>query len=567
MTKYLTACATLFLALGAFAFTPKADACGGLFCDSTQPVNQAAERIIFSSEDDGSTTAVIQIFYEGPSEEFAWMLPVQGTPEVGVSSNFVFQALQNATNPTYRLNTTVEGQCDSNDFLAGSPENDGVRDAGANGDSGSQPPVQVLEQGSVGPYDYAIISVNGGEEPGQAAREWLSNNGYDVNDFGIDRITPYLEAGMNLIAFRLSKDSESGDVRPIRLSFGPGLPSIPLRPTAVAAVEDMGIMVWVLGESRAVPTNYLSLELNEARINWFAPNSNYNDVVTLAANEAGGQGFVTEFAGDAPPLAEQILPTWLTQELTFVRENALSEDVVRTLAFNFAGFDGFGAAVRAHFPRPEGIRDEDWEGRPLEAILNAELAADYYTSVDYAAFLARAEESVFGPVEATIELFKGAVKATRFYTTMSADEMVLDPVFHFNSELGDYDRNHVANRIIECHPGVTQADAPWRTLLSNGVIVRGEGGSWPLATDDRMPALLSAGRYGDTAEPENVIDNARPIGIVVESNNERFPRRPGGGFTGGSSGCSTTGSNTTVPLAIALFLGSVLFMVRRRKES
>ena len=56
-------------------------------------------------------------------------------------------------------------------------------------------------------------------------------------------------------------------------------------------------MTWLLSDARAVPMNYNALELNEARINWFNASSNYNDVVTAAANDAGGQGFVTEFAG------------------------------------------------------------------------------------------------------------------------------------------------------------------------------------------------------------------------------------------------------------------------------
>ena len=55
-----------------------AQACGGLFCSASAPVNQAAERIIFSKNADQTVTAVVQIQYQGPSEEFAWVLPVPG---------------------------------------------------------------------------------------------------------------------------------------------------------------------------------------------------------------------------------------------------------------------------------------------------------------------------------------------------------------------------------------------------------------------------------------------------------------------------------------------------------
>ena len=55
----------------ATAQVPVAHACGGLFCNQSQPVNQAAERILFVDNGDNTTTAIIQIMYEGPSERFA----------------------------------------------------------------------------------------------------------------------------------------------------------------------------------------------------------------------------------------------------------------------------------------------------------------------------------------------------------------------------------------------------------------------------------------------------------------------------------------------------------------
>ena len=107
---FVLALGSALAATAALTPTP-ASACGGFFCDSAQPVNQQAERILFAQEADGSVTAVIQIQYQGPSERFAWMLPVAGSPEVGVSSNDLFTRLQAASNPQYQLNTTVEGRC------------------------------------------------------------------------------------------------------------------------------------------------------------------------------------------------------------------------------------------------------------------------------------------------------------------------------------------------------------------------------------------------------------------------------------------------------------------------
>src|SRR5262245_40767465 len=103
----------LALAAGAGWAAP-ARACGGFFCSQAQPVNQAAERITFSQNGDGTVTAVIQILYQGPSENFSWLLPISTVPQgddIAVASDLAFTRLQQATNPSYNLTTRVEGTC------------------------------------------------------------------------------------------------------------------------------------------------------------------------------------------------------------------------------------------------------------------------------------------------------------------------------------------------------------------------------------------------------------------------------------------------------------------------
>src|SRR5690242_9014231 len=85
-----------------------ARACGGFFCSSPSlPINQAAERIVFAENGDGTVTAVIQILYQGPAQNFSWLLPISTVPTQGqtiaVASNLAFQRLQQATNPQYTL--------------------------------------------------------------------------------------------------------------------------------------------------------------------------------------------------------------------------------------------------------------------------------------------------------------------------------------------------------------------------------------------------------------------------------------------------------------------------------
>ncbi len=548
------------------AFAPPAHACGGFFCDNSQPVNQAAERIIFTHGADGSVTAIIQIQYSGEAERFAWVLPVAGNPTVGVSSNAAFQRLQAATNPQYRLNTIVEGSCRDDDFTRGSPAFDSAE--GGGGDAGAAPPgpVTVVNQGTVGPYDFVVIQVDPSlTRHSEVAVSWLQDNGYQIDDLGADRLEPYLAGGMNLLAFRLSKGNATGSIRPVTISFGTGVASIPIRPTAVAAVDDMGVMVWVLGASRSVPSNYMSLELNEALINWINPNANYNDVVTEAANQAGGQGFVTEMAGAAAPLADSIFAPWEASEWSSFqsgswegREGQLLLNVLST----FGSLDGTRDALAATLELPEGTTLDEVLGCP-GCYFNWDQTD--IPGFEPAAFLASMYTNAIEPMEQARELFVDHAYVTRFYTTMSADEMDRDPTFEFNADLGDASNVHQADRIIECSPSVDQFEAPWRVVLPGGETIRGLGQNWPFgATDGSMPANARISRVGTTGTGEVIQDNTAAIQATLRDHNVTIPGAPSV-----SSGCSAASGGATGGGAAALSLLGLLGLVvaRRRRKA
>ena len=561
--------ATLTMAFGAalataLTLTPShADACGGFFCDSAQPVNQQAERIIFHHGDDGSVTAVIQIQYQGEAEEFAWMLPVAGTPEVAVSSNAAFTRLQQASNPSYLLNTTVEGTCSGGGGrFAGGSTSDSAGEAGALDAGAAAPPVSVADSGQVGPYDYVTITIEPAiEDKYGVAAEWLQGNGYDVPAMGSDVITPYLDSGMNLLAFRLTKGTDAGAIRPVRLSFGPGLPSIPLRPTALATQPDMGILVWVLGDERAIPANYRHLELNEALINWLNPGANYTDVVTRAANEAGGQGFVTEHAGPAAPLGESIwrdfeVDQWAT--VTSSDWTGREGQLVSQMA-SFGQLDGVREAFEAHLPVPADVTEEQfyacitcyirWDETDIEGF-------------EPEAFLTQVQSDAIDPMIETQELFESAAYSTRLYTTMSADEMTVDPIFDFNVDLGDVSNQHTADRIIECSPSISQNEAPWRIELDDGHVVRGSGNSWPFATDSTaMPANERIVRVGTEGTGEVVEDNTSAIAAALTSHNAMIPGPPDD-----SGICSVSGTTGRSAGGFVLALMVGLIAIRRRRS-
>ena len=84
-------------------WTPSAEACGGFFCTSV-PVDQNAERIIFTQNGDGTVSAYVQIEYTGAAPDFSWILPLpKAIPaeaiEVPEDAMAAFRELEAATTP------------------------------------------------------------------------------------------------------------------------------------------------------------------------------------------------------------------------------------------------------------------------------------------------------------------------------------------------------------------------------------------------------------------------------------------------------------------------------------
>ena len=547
------------LAVLAFAAEP-AYACGGLFCSASAPVNQAAERIVFTKNADGTVTAVVQIQYEGPSEEFAWVLPVPGVPDVEVSSDLAFTRLQLASNPQYNLNTVVEGNCQQNDVVLNGGTGGGGGNFGAGGAGGSgRDGVTVLAEGNVGPYDYVVILPEASfQEIGDVAVEWLVEEGYDVVPPGGDPgeisslLGSYLEDGMNLIAFRLTKGNDEGTIRPIRITYATDQPMIPIRPTAVAANDDMGVMVWVLGQSRAVPVNYRSLELNEARIDWLTGGGNYNAVVIEAANEAGGQGFVTERAGVSSDYESVIVRDFERVAWAALNRDAdaMTPQELAIASLQFSSWDGYVEVLEDFLPESD-----------VEALLECPGCGLPVMPFDKQAFLDALASEVYEPMAETDELVASLPYVTRFYTTLSAPEMDRDPLFDFNADLEDVSNVHTATRVIECNDNVSFFDAPSRVELEDGRMVRLEPGQpWPFGADEDAPPANALVAQLTTSGPGTVVaDNRDAIDAALDEHNASVPGPPGSG-----RGCSVgaTGSGTTLPLVTAV-LG---LLVRRRRR-
>jgi MYXO-CTERM domain-containing protein len=534
--------------------TTRAEACGGFFCDQAQPVNQAAERIVFADNGDGTQTAVIEILYEGPSEHFSWLLPISSVPtELKVASSSAFDRLQLATDPRYSLNRVVEGECKLEESAGASGE--GGASAEGGGGEPSAGGVHVEASGIVGAFDWSVISIDeSSSDAASAAVQWLGDSGYDVPAGASERLGPYLEDGLHLLALKLTKGADTGAIRPIVLTYSGNQASIPIKLTAVSANENMGVLTWLLGPARAVPQNYLSLELNEARIDWFNPSSNYDDVVTAAADDAGGQGFVTELAAPADTLASAVWSPRDEQLWTSNRTRAYASfsEALDTFDAYYSGLDGYWDALKALVTLPSTLSWEQFEQCPncySAQLQNPPAVADLAGKID---------ELALQPLRDVQAIIDAHPHVTRLYTTMSADEMTTDPLFTFNPDLPDASNVHTADRVIECNPDVFEFQAPWRIELPQGGSVRGTAsdlGSWPESFSS-MPPNRVITRSSDSGPGKTIEDNSDAIEAALDAYNATRPpastgQGGGGGGTsskggGGKGGAGKGGSGTQI---------------------
>ncbi len=273
------------LALCCVLLTPLSSlACGGLFYSQAR-LDQQAERIIFAVGH-GSLTLYEQINYQGPANDFAWVLPVPSVPEVATTTTQLFHALDLQTAPRYYV--APSSPCGWDPYRrfrvgGGAPQASGII---------------VYKGGTVGPFAYDVL---GSTDP-HALTAWLQAHAYHVPDMMQALIQPYVASHMLFLAMRLRPEAGVQDITPVQLTFatnGSDI-TIPLRMAAAAALPHMNLLVWIFSASRYVPKNYQSLHISDSQLSVTSyPETNYSQLVDTAVSQSGGHGFLTEYAGPA----------------------------------------------------------------------------------------------------------------------------------------------------------------------------------------------------------------------------------------------------------------------------
>lgn len=585
--------------LVASAVAPKdARACGCLvLSDVSVPTVQAGERILFA-QDSGTVTAIIQIQYQGKPGDFGWLVPLPAVPKnrlgqdgIDVSTDELFTQLLATTTPSYTLtrtstcNPSFGGSgggyspnfgCSSSSLSGSAPE----ANYGLAADMATpEKPSPLVVQSSVGPYDFAVLKADSQAD----MLAWLQSNRYVVPAGSDAAVSPYIRPGAYFLALKLRADQKTGDVQPIVLRYQSDYPMVPLTLTSVGALPHMGVQVWVLGRARAIPRNYYHVVLNDAQLDLVGNVGNYAQVVTAAVGEAPRRhAFVTEYAGASSVMAGVL---YNSQRFSRLAELSATSDPYKYVQTALNPEYGFTPS-----PFSNGSRQFQQSAAALAAVLSQyipepqTLAArgvsllTYYQSLDFylrldpqrggpdydavalklqmfdpVAVTADLKTRIVTPDQEAQQLFDSHPQLTRLYTTISPEDMNVDPVFGFNADLPDVQLSHRAS--------LTQGCEPYDRTLETDSQLRVT--SWT-PSDPQLPYSLRIETVGEVGPPVVVTNNGTKIASLSPLDRDIS----GSAGAGLQRGC-VTAPGRRIPVAAPvslLVLCSGLVVLRRRRR-
>jgi len=534
--------------LGFVALPQTARACGGLFCNappanpfSPLPVAQTGENIVFSIDKDpagGATklTAEIQISYAGDAAQFSWVVPVDAAPTLSVGTDQLFTALATLTQPTFVPTYAVSGQClpDSFPGFNGGPTDArGGMAAGTGGATGSvgtaAPTVTVISQEVVGPYDSAVITAN---DP-TALKKWLVDAGYTVSDQAGTLIDAYVREGKFFVALKLANGQNVKSIQPIVLNFIATEPCVPLRLTAIAANPEMQVRLWVFGDRRAVPRRFFELKIDEARIDWLSRGSNYNALVSQAANEApGGDAFVTEYAV-AASIAQGLLWSPGRYDLTALQMAMTPPVYVQALIpLGLAGDPQMLPLLVKYIPMPPAVKALGITDAQFYGNLSQYWSQYTFPPFDLAGLTTQISAKIIEPRHAAQTMMDAHSYLTRLNTFISPEEMTDDPLFITNGDLGNVPLAHTATFRTMCgNQQFMACNAPIRLELADGRMAWVRTGStstscayvpYDLSKLQTLPASEVVWQREEVGEGTRIVDNVDKIQAGLMLNNSAF---------------------------------------------
>jgi hypothetical protein len=232
-----------------------------------------------------------QIKYSGEPSEFAWILPISGTVDVGLSADSLFSGLDNLTSvvvttpPTNCPGPPASCLSDEGD-LANTPTAGHAEDAGALS-------VTVIKTEVVGPYETVQLHPNSDTDVA-ALEDWLTQHNFTISDDIKPVIAEYVKEHFNFLALRLQPGKGVASMRPVRITTQGSNVALPLRMVAAGTGATVGITLWILGQGRYEPANFGSFAIKDEELawDWASQTSNFQDL--RAQKEAADPGKLWE---------------------------------------------------------------------------------------------------------------------------------------------------------------------------------------------------------------------------------------------------------------------------------
>jgi Uncharacterized protein conserved in bacteria (DUF2330) len=273
-----------------------ASACGGCFQRPTQATSDITDELMLLTVSPAQTTLYDQIKYAGSPASFAWVLPIHGTVDVGLSADVLFASVDALTQTTIQsppLSCPVPAGCHS--FGGGGPQtNSGSLDDGTNPTVGAPttPPVTVVKSQNVGPYETVQLSTT---DP-NALDTWLAANGYAIPAGEQSTLATYVSEGFNFLAMKLQPGQGVQSMRPVRVTMTGASLALPLRMAAIGTGATVGITIWVVADGRYEPQNFPFFRVDDSELvwDWSTSSSNYTTLRQQHEQALGGKGWEIE---------------------------------------------------------------------------------------------------------------------------------------------------------------------------------------------------------------------------------------------------------------------------------
>ncbi|MFT6377230.1 MAG: MYXO-CTERM domain-containing protein, partial [bacterium] len=495
--------------------------------------------------------------YQGSAEDFAWVVPVPEVPELFLSTDMLFQQLRQRTRPQFRVETVYNGDCEWQ-WDTGWDVDVSESDTDTDSDSSPSGGVDIIEERNVGPYRTVVLRASSSA----ALLTWLQDNNYDLPDSLDPVLAPYVASESYFVALGLQNDRDLGDLKPLGMRYAATQPMIPIQLTSIAATPDMRLEVYVLGEERAVPSNYLHVQVNEAAIDWLSWGANYEDIITRAADEAGGQAFATDFSGSTAAFRGMMYTEGRFNTAVFDGVTDPVEAMNLVIDGRFPANGTTLSILRRFLPVPDGLDEQsfyncvDCYPDQLEGV-----------TVDGTAMGAAFEEEVVAPLRGAEALFSRHSTVSRMTSSISPVEMTVDPMFVFNPDMGDVSNLHTATVEYDCTGGPDIADAERQVVLADGRTILlpperyfsdNDVTTSEFFEDASVYAAAIVERTAESGSPEVIVDRTVEIDGMIRDNNDTITDLFG---RSSCAGCSHAGGSMGGLFGLLVLLG----LSRRRR--